>query len=157
MLLALTGAMSLSAEKYIVVTGDATLYDQPSTKGTATLSFDNTLVKVSRGMLFRGAPGQAGWNKIEYLSGIHAFLSDSASDTACSIPEPGEYKVSNGGGTVTFAHDGKNFTLTAGGKSYTGRAADNGVIFTDMTGNITYSAVRYGGVTYIFNYTSLNW
>lgn len=155
----LCAVSTLSAKDAVVVVQDTKLYEQPSVKGYVTTTADNRDLVVNKGMVFIFTPASSGWSKVEYLSGINAYMSTDASAPATSTSPvaPAVYPVRNTQAKATIARTGDNYTLTVGSKSYPGRAYGGAVLFTDPTGNVVYSAAVVNGETYVFDYSVLSW
>lgn len=153
-------SVGMSAEDALVVARESILFDQPSAKGYRTRTADNSDLVVSPGMVFRFTPSSSGWNKVEYISGIHAFLSSDAATMSAEIPEvaPAEYSVRNTAGKVSISHtDNGNYTLTSEKGSFAGKKYGNALLFIDVTGNVVYSAATLNGETYVYDYSITGW
>lgn len=157
-LYALALACGMASAEYVVVARETRVFDGPAAKDvTAAMSGADVVAKP--GMVFVKESAQGGWNKVEYLTGMRAYINADmiASGSAVSLPSDGEYGIANGVSKVTITSDGGKYTLRDDKAAYSGKAENNAVIFRDVCGNVTYSAVVLNGKTYVYDYTSLGW
>ena len=159
LLLTLLFPVVMNAADYVVISGTVKLYEQPSSTGYAAQSASGADVVAERGMVFRCDDVQGAWDKVEYVTGMRAFVSGDmvVPQTSVSIPTLGSYTVNNTGGNVTIARAGDAYTLNDGKTTYNGTLAGNALIFKDITGEIDYSAVTVDNQTYIYNYSQYGW
>lgn len=157
-LFALALACGVASAEYVVVARETRVFDGPAAKD-ATAAMSGADVVAKPGMVFVKDSAQGGWNKVEYLTGMRAFISADmiASGSAVSLPAAGEYGVTNGSSKVSITADGGKYSLRDVKAAYSGKAENNAVIFRDVCGNVAYSAVVLNGKTYVYDYTSLGW
>lgn len=157
-LFALSLACGFASAEYVVVARETRVFDGPAAKD-ATAAMSGADVVAKPGMVFVKESAQGGWNKVEYLTGMRAYINADmiASGSAVTLPSAGEYGITNGSSKVTITADGGKYSLRDAKATYSGKAENNAVIFRDVCGNMTYSAVILNGRTYIYNYTSLGW
>lgn len=147
-------------EKWFVVGKTTKLYEQPSVKGEVAISMKGSEIVAEPGMVFRVVSDHGVWTKVEYMTGINAFISNDArsANERLSSVAPGEYDITNGGGKVTVsAADERRYTLTTDGHEYNGRKVGNFLIFKDKTGNIAYTLVDTGSDVIAYDYLRLGW
>ncbi len=157
-LFALALACGIASAEYVVVARETRVFDGPAAKD-ATAAMSGSDVVAKPGMVFVKESAQSGWNKVEYLTGMRAYISADmiASGSAVTLPAAGEYGIANGSSKVTITAEGGKYTLRDAKATYSGKADNNAVIFRDVCGNVTYSAVVMNGKTYVYDYTSLGW
>ncbi len=142
----------------MVVGNECRLFDRPNVKSYATTNTSGVGVVVKPGMVFKlvGQP-RGGWCKIEYTTGLNAFmLRNQAADASTLAPlKAGSYSViNNAGEKVTVSDAGDSWTLTAGSETLSGIASDNVVVFFDSFGNRAYSFVIMLGKPIVYSYNN---
>lgn len=147
-------------ENWFVVGKTTKLYEQPSVKGDVAISMKGAEIVAEPGMVFRVVSDHGVWTKVEYMTGINAFISNdarAANDRLTSVV-PGEYHLTNSSGSVKVAAtDERRYTLTTNGKEFRGRKVGKFLVFKDNTGNIAYTLVDTGNDVIAYDYLQLGW
>ena len=147
-----TVSTSLYAQTYVVVGKNGKVFDEANTK-YVTLNQNNEEVTVIPGMVFKSTEQTPGWAKIEYSPGLHAFVPENILTSELSTPVAGNFQVKNNSSQQLQAiQDGDRWKATVDGKSYSGKAFGNIVVFFDNSNNPAYSLVSPGGETIVITY-----
>lgn len=153
---ALSCALQLSAENYIVIGKDSKVFESPVAKDEfAAVNKDDVPVVLKAGMAFKASEQKTGWYVVEYSPGVRGMIMQNviAPASAVKAPAAGKYKVANNiSEEVTVSGSGENWSLSSGGASFSGIKEGDIVVFPDAKGNIKYTFINYNGKPAIFNY-----
>ena len=137
-------AIPCYAQDFIAIAKDGNVYDEANTK-YITLNQDNQDVSVIPGMVFKTTDHPAGWYKIEYSPGLHAFIPEQIVAGNFITPKPGKYRVANlSAQTMEVQSTPDGWTCSVAGKSYKGSQFGDIIVFFDKENNIAFSLVDLG-------------
>lgn len=153
---ALSCAIQLYAENYIVIGKDSKVFESPMARDEfAAVNKDDIPIVLKAGMAFKANEQKAGWYVVEYSPGIRGMVMQSviAPASAVKTPMAGTYKVANNSAEeVTVSGSGDSWSLKSGGVSLSGFKDGDIVVFADNSGNIKYTFLNYNGKPTVFNY-----
>lgn len=149
----MASCLCAAADDYIVIAKDAKVFDEPKATGYVTLNRDNQEVCLAPGMAFKSLEKKPGWNVIEYYPGLRGYVSDQVKAAKTVMPKAGVYPVANKKTDKLKVEGGGNaWSATANGKSFTGKAFGNVVVFFDDKNNPAYTLTDTGNGTVAMTY-----
>ena len=144
--------LTLHANEYIAVNKEGKIYDQANAK-YATENQDGDEIAVIPGMVFSASDHTPGWYKIEYSSGLHAFIPDQIIASSFNKVGAGNYKVANNPAeTISVKNNGNDWVCIIGDTSYKGTQYGEILIFFDEANKLRYSIADIGNGPVAINY-----
>ena len=152
--LAISTAINIAAQDFVTVAKDGFVYDEPNAK-YITVNQDNEDVKVIPGMVFKTNQHTPGWYKVEYSPGLHAFIPEQIAATSFNPVKSGTYELVNQPGQkIEVNINGDNSSALINGKSYKGKIYQDLVVFSDDSGNISFTLVDVGNGPIAITYSN---
>jgi len=149
--------LMMSAEKYAAVLKDTKIFEEPDAQGFTAQNQNGDEITVNAGMVFNILEEKPGWYVVEYSPGIRGYIVQSFTVPVNELQKPtgGDYSLANNKTViVNVALADGAWTLSREGKNLTGLEKGNVVAFPDSKGVIKYTIVKFGGKTYVYDYSN---
>lgn len=148
----LFSVMANAQERFVVITGDAPVYEDSNGSGVCLNQFDEDVV-LQPGMLMKVIDQTSDKTKIQYATGGQGWISNTSttSPNQTQEAEPGTYEVINADGiSVTISPDLKCEFM---GEKLSGQRVGGAIVFLNQFGDPVLSVVMMpDGKTYVYTY-----